>query len=96
MGAACDTLTNEKVLLIVEICHDCLNDYWHDCTCVHPLALCEVVYGKDKSIQKSIDFPEAMTLDNTYSKQEQVIRAPILGQILTKPKMKRHMIWLKI
>ena len=83
MGAACDTLTNEKVLLIVEICHDCLNDYWHDCTCVHPLALCEVVYGKDKSI----DFAEAMTLNNAYSKQEQVVQAPILGQILTKPKI---------
>ena len=91
MGAACDTVTNEKVLLIVEICNDCLNDYWHDCTCVQPLALCEVVYGRAASKHMLNDIKnllQVISLDHTYSKQKQNAQGPILRQLLTSTKKK--------
>ena len=72
--STCDVISKQKVLLLVEICSECLHDLWNDCTCVQPLAVCQVVYGENASNDlKSMK----------HSKQEGIAHGPVLRKLLT-------------
>lgn len=59
----------------MELCGDCLNEYTEACSCIQPLALCEVVYDKVLSECYEHNITKKMVqvlTDHTYFKRKNV------------------------